>query len=34
MHASLGISVMPEVEIPAHAKALLKVFPELRDPAR
>ena len=29
--ASLGISVMPEVEIPAHAKALLKVIPELRD---
>jgi hexosaminidase len=29
---SLGISVMPEIEIPAHAKALLEVIPELRDP--
>ncbi len=28
----LGIEVMPEVEIPAHAWALLQVFPELRDP--
>ncbi len=29
---TLGIEVMPEVEIPAHAWALLQVFPELRDP--
>lgn len=28
---SLGISVMPEIEIPAHSKALVKVMPELRD---
>ena len=32
-HATgLGISVMPEIEIPAHALAILKVFPEMRDP--
>ena len=32
-HASgLGISVMPEIEIPAHSMALLKVIPEMRDP--
>ena len=30
--SSLGISVMPEIEIPAHSLALLKVFPEMRDP--
>lgn len=30
--SSLGISVMPEIEIPAHALALLRVFPEMRDP--
>ena len=28
---SLGISVMPEIEIPAHANALVKVLPGLRD---
>ena len=28
---SLGIFVMPEIEIPAHANALVKVMPELRD---
>jgi len=31
--AKLGIEVMPEIEIPAHARALLQVFPEMRDPA-
>ncbi|MBC8257456.1 MAG: beta-N-acetylhexosaminidase [SAR324 cluster bacterium] len=30
--SSLGISVMPEIEIPAHSLALLKVIPEMRDP--
>ena len=31
-HASiLGISVMPEIEIPAHSMALVKVIPEMRD---
>ena len=28
---TLGISVMPEIEIPAHANALVKVMPNLRD---
>ena len=28
---TLGISVMPEIEIPAHANALVKVLPDLRD---
>lgn len=31
-HASnLGISVMPEIEIPAHSMALVKMIPEMRD---
>ena len=29
--SSLGISVMPEIEIPAHSLALIKVIPEMRD---
>lgn len=29
---ALGIEVMPEIEIPAHAWALLQVHPEFRDP--
>jgi len=29
--SSLGISVMPEIEIPAHSMALVKVIPEMRD---
>jgi hexosaminidase len=29
--SSLGISVMPEIEIPAHSLALVKVIPEMRD---
>lgn len=29
---SLGIEVMPEIEVPAHALALCKVYPETRDP--
>ena len=30
--AELGIEVMPEIELPAHALALLKVLPAMRDP--
>ena len=30
---SLQIEVMPEIEVPAHAYALCKLFPETRDPA-
>ncbi len=29
---TLNIEVMPEIEVPAHALALAKVFPETRDP--
>ena len=29
---SLGIEVMPEIEVPAHALALCKIFPDTRDP--
>ncbi|SVA79350.1 uncharacterized protein METZ01_LOCUS132204, partial [marine metagenome] len=29
--SSLGISVMPEIEIPAHSMALVKMIPEMRD---
>lgn len=29
---ALGIEVMPEIEVPAHAFALAKVFPATRDP--
>ncbi|HCQ64301.1 MAG TPA: glycosyl hydrolase, partial [Rhodobacteraceae bacterium] len=29
----LNIEVMPEIEMPAHAFALTRVMPELRDPA-
>ena len=29
---SLNIEVLPEIEVPAHALALGKVFPDLRDP--
>ncbi len=31
--ADLAIEVLPEIEIPSHAYALLQVFPELKDPA-
>ncbi|SLN50194.1 beta-N-acetylhexosaminidase [Roseisalinus antarcticus] len=30
---ALGISVLPEIEVPAHALALRRVFPDLGDPA-
>ena len=28
----LGIDILPEIEIPAHAYALTRIFPQLRDP--
>lgn len=31
--AALRIEVMPEIETPAHATALSRVFPQMRDPA-
>lgn len=30
--AELGIEVMPEIEFPAHALAIARIFPELTDP--
>lgn len=33
-HASqLGIEVLPEIEVPAHALAVTEIYPDLRDPA-
>ena len=31
--ADLAIEVLPEIEIPSHAYALVQVFPDLKDPA-
>ncbi|WLD58795.1 beta-N-acetylhexosaminidase [Salinispirillum sp. LH 10-3-1] len=30
---SLGINVMPEIDVPGHARALLRALPELQEPA-
>lgn len=31
--AELNIEVLPEIEVPAHALALIRVFPDLKDPS-
>ena len=30
--ADLGIEILPEIEVPAHALAITEIYPELRDP--